>query len=183
MDQINDHINLQNLFPEYQSAYHKNHSCETSLLKVMNTLLWNIENGMVTVLVAIDLSAAFDTVDHDILLNVVEKEFGITGNVLNWCKTYLANRAFKVCVGKEYSEEKIFNFSVPQGSCNKPSYVSIYTSTIQSHISIDLELNAFVDDHTFNKGFKPKRDQELAAVKSVENNLLSVHKWINQNWL
>ena len=87
MDQINDHINLQNLFPEYQSAYHKNHSCETSLLKVMNTLLWNMENDMVTVLVAIDLSAAFDTVDHDILLNVVEKEYGITGNVLNWCKT------------------------------------------------------------------------------------------------
>ena len=124
---------------------------------------------MVTVLVAINLSVAFDTVDHDILLNVLEKEFGKAGNVLNWCKIYLANRAF-------------LN-SVPKGSCNRPSYFSIYMSTIQRHISLDLELNAFVDDHTFNKGFKPKRDQELPAVKSVENNLLSVHKWMNQNWL
>ena len=110
MDQINDHINLQNLFPEYQSAYHKNHSCETSSLKVMNTLLWNMENGMVTVLVAIDLSAAFDTVDHDILLNVLEKEFGITGNVLNWCKTYLANRAFKVCVERSTQKKRFSIF-------------------------------------------------------------------------
>ena len=55
----------------------KRHSCETSLVKLVNDILWNMENQLVTAIVILDLSAAFDTVDHDILLEVLGKCFGI----------------------------------------------------------------------------------------------------------
>ena len=76
MKQILDHYNHNDLFPPYQSAYRANYSCETALLKIVNDILWHMENKKVTILVAMDLSVAFDTVDHDVLLNVLEKEFG-----------------------------------------------------------------------------------------------------------
>ena len=66
MQQINDHCNYNNLFPEYQSAYRQNYSCETALLKITNDILWNMEHKRITILNEMDWSAAFDTVDYGI---------------------------------------------------------------------------------------------------------------------
>ena len=74
LDQLNQHCQDYNLVPEYQSAYRKKHSCETSLVKLVNDTLWNMENQLVTAIVILDLSAAFDTVDHDLLLEVLGKK-------------------------------------------------------------------------------------------------------------
>ena len=73
LDQFNKHCQEQNLVPEYQSAYRKRHSCETSLVKLVNDILWNMKNQLVTTIVILDLSAAFNTVDHDLLLDVLDK--------------------------------------------------------------------------------------------------------------
>ena len=73
---FNNHCNENNLMPDYQSAYRANFSCETALLKLTNDPLWVMEHQEVTPLVAIDQSAAFDTVDHDLLLSVLSKKFG-----------------------------------------------------------------------------------------------------------
>ena len=59
--------------PGYQSAYRKNFSCETALIKIINDCLWNIENQQIRVIVATDLSAAFNTVDHQIFTDVLNK--------------------------------------------------------------------------------------------------------------
>ena len=67
--------------PEYQSAYRKNFSCETALVKIINDCLWNVENQRVTS-VAIDLSATFNTVDDQILIDVLNKRFNIKGVAL-----------------------------------------------------------------------------------------------------
>ena len=69
LKQFIGYCNSQDLIPQYQSAYRANHTCETSLLRLLNDALWNRECGKVTILTAMDLSAAFDTVDHNILLN------------------------------------------------------------------------------------------------------------------
>ena len=66
-----------------------------------------MENKKVTILIAMDLSAAFDTVDHTILLHILEKEFGITGVPLRWCASYLKDRTFKVNINNEYSEKRV----------------------------------------------------------------------------
>ena len=73
LNQFDQHCNKYSLMPEYQSAYRKNFSCETALVKIINDCLWNMENQQVTSIVAIDLSAAFDTVDHQILIDVLNK--------------------------------------------------------------------------------------------------------------
>ena len=68
--------------PTYQSAYGPNSSCETALLKLTNYLLWTMDNQRVSALVAINLSAAFDMVDHDILSNVLDNKFGVSDKAL-----------------------------------------------------------------------------------------------------
>ena len=81
-----------------------------------NNILWNVENKLVTVVTLLDLSANFDTVDHDILLEVLHNKFGIDGNALKWYSNYLKPRKFKVNIKKAYSAEKTMQFSIPQRS-------------------------------------------------------------------
>ena len=118
------------LMPNYQSAYRPGYSCEAALVKIMNDLLWSMENQEVTAIMAIDLSAAFDRVDHDILLKALEIIFGIGGNALKWFGTYLTPRYCKVSVGKSYSNVRDLSFSVPQGSCACPV---LYQGLCQHH--------------------------------------------------
>ena len=94
--QLNDHLNKNKLFEEHQSAYRKCHNTETALVKISNDLLLSADNKDVSILVLLDLSAAFDTIDHCILLNRLRESFGLDGTVLNWLKSYLSER--KQCV-------------------------------------------------------------------------------------
>ena len=84
VNQFTAHCDVNNLLPGYLSAYRRNYSCETALIKIINDCLWDMENQMVTAMVAIDLSAAFDTVDHAILLDVLNKKFGLHNITLKW---------------------------------------------------------------------------------------------------
>ena len=83
LEQLTKHCNQNSLLPKYQSAYRKEHNCKTSLVKLVNDILWRMENQLVTVGVILDLSAAFDTVVHDFLLDILEKQFGITDAAKN----------------------------------------------------------------------------------------------------
>ena len=92
----------------------KNHSCETSLLRLVNDSVWAMEQQQATILVIMDLSATFDKVNHDILLSVLNRRFGFQGNILNWEETYLHPRNFKVCIGDAKSDVRQLKQSVPQ---------------------------------------------------------------------
>ena len=96
----------------------------------MNDIVWAMENKEVFTVVSMDLSAAFDTVDYDILLEVLGKQYGITNMERSWYESYLRPRGFKVCIGKVYSEEIILNLSIPQASCHGPFLYLAYSSTI-----------------------------------------------------
>ena len=87
-NQMNDHMAINALYPVLQSSYRKQHSTETALLKVMNDIILKMNSQHVTLLVKLDLSAAFDTVDHRILLDRLHDEIGICGNAFNWFKSY-----------------------------------------------------------------------------------------------
>ena len=89
LEQINCHINGNDLHSVYQSAYRPKHSCETVLLKLTNDIQVSMNRGQMTALVLLDLSAAFDTIDQKLLLERVEQDYGISGNVLAWLKSYL----------------------------------------------------------------------------------------------
>ena len=85
--QIDNHMKKHDLYPSLQYAYRKNHSTETALLKVTNDILMEINSQHSVLLVLLDLSAAFDTVDHCVLLRRLQTSFGISGAPLDWLKS------------------------------------------------------------------------------------------------
>ena len=92
--QFDNHCTVHNLLLGYQSAYREHFSCETGLVKLMDDILWNMEVQEITAVVVIDLSLALDTVDHDVLLQVLNNRFGLDGNTLDWIDSYLRPRIF-----------------------------------------------------------------------------------------
>ena len=92
------HLQANNLVPEHQSAYRRSHSTETALLKVTSDALLAADQGKLTLLGMLDLSAAFDCVDHDILLSRLGISFGFTGSALGWIRSYLSGRRLHMLV-------------------------------------------------------------------------------------
>ena len=124
-DQIQSYLNEHDLFPSLQSAYRQHHSTETALLKVKNGILMNMENQQVTLLVLLDLSAAFDTVDHGILFDRLQSDFGISGSALKWIESYLSNRTQRIYIDGVLSSNFNLKFGVLQGSCLGPLLFSL----------------------------------------------------------
>ena len=185
MQQLNDHIAINELDNPVQSAYKKYHSCETSLTKFVNDLLWSMENSSLNALVATDLklSAAFDTVDHQVLVSVLENKFGIKDTALRWFRSFLHDRQFKVSVRGTTSEVRTFNYSVAQGSCSGPLLFCLYSSTLSSILSPSITLSAFADDHTLNKSYKPEMTCETDTRYLLEHSLIQIDNWMKENRL
>ena len=118
--QLQEHMLVNGLFPELQSAYRQHHSTETALLKVKNDLLMAMDKGQVTLLVLLDLSSAFDTVDHEILLDRLRSTIGLRGKVLSWFESYLKGRSQQVSINGTLSKPFDLKCGVPQGSCLGP---------------------------------------------------------------
>ena len=102
-DQTHAHLTSHGLYPPFRSAYRKCHSTETALLKVQNDILMNLDSQRVTLLVLLDLSVAFDTVDHGVLLNRLNTSFGVRGSALQWFTSYLLNRSKRVSFDQNLS--------------------------------------------------------------------------------
>ena len=128
---VTAHCDTNKLLPGYQSAYRRNYSSETALIKITNDCLWAMENQMVTTLVVINLSAAFHTVDHEILLDILNKKFGLQETALKWFNNYLRLRSCKVSLHGEHSKGHQLPFSVPQGSVAGPVLYNAYASVLK----------------------------------------------------
>ena len=182
--QFNEHCSMNSLLPSYQSAYRKFYSCETSLLKLTDKLLNEMENQRVSALVVMDLSAAFDMVDHKILLDVLSSQYGIEGKALKWFDTYLRPHICQVDIKGARSSIHSLDFSVPLGSCAGPILYTVYASTLQYQIPECMDLNGFTDDHSINKSFNPNdRDEELRTIELLESSLGNINYWMNLNRL
>ncbi|GFR88714.1 reverse transcriptase-like protein [Elysia marginata] len=117
LSHTNKSIQTNNLVEPFQSAYRKDHSTETALLRVFNDLLVEADLGKVSVLCLLDLSAAFDTLDHNIMLTRLEKSFRIKHIVLQWFQSYLKDREQTVVVADGVkSAGYVLKYGVPQGS-------------------------------------------------------------------
>ena len=99
-------------------------------MRVQNDILRAVDEGEITVLLMIDLSAAFDLVHHDILLSRLEKRFGITGDALKWIKSYLSNRKQTCVINNEESSPVTLDRGVPQGSVLGPLLFSLFTTPL-----------------------------------------------------
>ena len=129
LDQLVPFLDQVEVISKYQSAYRKYHSTETALCKIHSDLVYNACMGKSSILVFLDLSAAFDTVDHQILLNDFSN-YGIEGPAFRLLESYLSNRTQSVIIGESVSESEPLSYGVPQGSVLGPILFLIYTSTI-----------------------------------------------------
>ena len=131
------------MFDPLQSAYRDKHSTETALIKVQNDILSALDAGSSAILLMLDLSAAFDTIDHDILLSQLCNVYGITGNALDWFRSYLTGRIQRVVIENAVSGDQELGFGVPQGSVLVPT---IYCMVC----SMDSPNALFLDCKRFN---------------------------------
>ena len=126
--QLQTHLDEVGLMTAFQSAYRKHHSTESALLNIKNDILLNMAKGSVTALTLLDLSAAFDTIDHTILLDRLNVYYGLSELALSWFKSYLSGRTHSVKVGSTLSHPAALHYGVPQGSVLGPILFSLYTN-------------------------------------------------------
>ena len=138
-----------------------------------------MENQQATAMIILDLSATFNTVDHELLLQVLNHKFGVTGVALDWYKYYLIPRKFKVSINGTYSNEKTMNFSVPQGSVQGAFLFIAYATTIQDVVEKDLTLTGFAGHHSIYKQFKPGTRQEQVTIANLESSLIDIKAWMD----
>ena len=133
---------------------------------------------------ALDLSAAFNTVDHEILSSVLENNFGLEDTVLICFNSYLNNRSGKVNIRNEYSSRQNLPFSVPQGSCAGAQLFNLYCSSIQDILNQPLTLHGFADDHTVGNKFKPGDwGNEVRCMCELEKYATDLKARMNENRL
>ena len=139
--QLQTHLDEAGLMTAFQSAYRKHHSTENAILIIPNDILLNMAKGSVTALTLLDLSTAFNNIDHTILLDKLNGYYGISELTLGWFKSYLSGRPHSVKVGSTLSHPVALQYGVPQGSVLGPVLFLLYTnpisSIIQSHSSIN----------------------------------------------
>ena len=119
------------LFPTTQSAYRKYNSTETALLRIMNDILQAIDRHEDTILVLLDLSVAFDTFDHQMLLNILHQRFGSQDLALYWLTSYLSERKQSVRINYAISADNHLCCGVPQGSVLGLVLFSMYVDLVE----------------------------------------------------
>jgi hypothetical protein len=183
--QVSNYIIINGLYDPYQSAYRQARSTETALTCVQNDILRAIDDQRAVFLLMLDLSAAFDTVDHGILLERLAGDFGLTGKVHNWYKTYLENRTCTVNINGDFSGDKDLIYGVPQGSVIGPQAFTYYTRRVGEIISKhDLKYHIYADDVQIYAIFDPNCHGDAAcALFRLGQCVKDLQSWMLENRL
>ncbi|CAJ1053038.1 RNA-directed DNA polymerase from mobile element jockey [Xyrichtys novacula] len=180
-NQLCDFLHNNGLLEDFQSGFRTHHSTETALLKVSNDLLMASDNGFLSVLVLLDLSAAFDTIDHSILLQRLEQSIGIAGSALSWFKSYLTDRSQFVNVNNKSSAHTKVCYGVPQGSVLGPILFTLYMIPLGKIMrKYSINFHCYADDTQLYLSIKP---EEAGQVARLEACLKDIKSWMTNNFL
>lgn len=182
LGQLLDHLATNNLMDTFQSAYRSCHSTETALLRILNDLLLATDKGQVSVLALLDLSSAFDTIDHAILIKRLQNVFGINGIALLWFSSYLSHRSQSVLVCEQYSDPSALRCGVPQGSVLGPVLFLLYMKPLSDIIAKHyVQHHGYSDDTQMYKSGNV--DQVNEVVQCMTRCILDVRSWMFENRL
>ena len=145
---LTEHMDLNNLADTYQSAYRPLHSTESAHIKVKNDIMFLLDANKSVLFVLLDLSAAFDTIDHNILISRLSQQICVKGPALDWFRSCLADWSTQVDIAGHLSEPIISQFGLPQGSVVGPVGYTVYTLPVG-----DIANHHYVSPHV---SFDPK---------------------------
>ena len=180
---LNKHMSENNLNEDFQYGYKKGHSTETLLVKVVNDLLMACDDQKPSIVLLLDLSAAFDTVDQTKLLGILQQDIGVEGVALKWFASFLKGRTQRVKIGDTYSEESGLDYGVAQGSVLGPNIFNIYIRSLKKYIEPSkFSIFGFADDHQLLKSFLPIL-QVNALGKDIQHCFNLITEWMNEFFL
>ena len=180
---FNSHLTLNGLQNDKNYAYKKHHNTETMMIELVDEVLEGFENNKCTVIVFLDLSAAFDTIDHEKLLSIMSEELGITGTALQWFRSYLIGRTQQVRINGEYSESLDVLFGAPQGSVLGPEMFSVYVRNQPKVFEkCRFRSSAFADDSNGRKSFAISLQYDVLK-NDIPRCLEEIQKWMNYQFL
>ncbi len=183
--QLNVHLTANLLNETNQSAYRQYHSTETALTCVLNDILLALDRKESVFLILLDLSAAFDTVDHQLLLTRLATRVGVDSVPLEWIKSYLLGRTQYVSVAGEGSECHQLTSGVPQGSVLGPIFFTIYTQPLGDIVrSHNMDFHLYADDTQLYLTFDGRDlDSERSSRERMEACISDVKQWMLNNKL
>ena len=181
-EQIVGYMECHHLLPPLQSAYQKHRSTETATIKVMSDIYLAANAGLVTLLGLPDLSAAFETVDHVILLVRLQHRSGISGLALKWIESYLTGRSKFVHFNGETSVTTMVTSGFPQGSVLGPILFIAYSAEVIGIVEqLGFNVHAFADDLQVY-GHAAQQEAALLATR-MSTCIEGVKAWISFNRL
>ncbi len=174
-------LEQHNILEIFQSGFKSLHSTESALLRVFNDIFLATDSGDSVILVLLDLTAAFDTVDHEILISRLDQWVGIRGVALEWFRSYLADRTFCVSLGDSVSSSAPLSCGVPQGSVLGPLLFSLYLlplgSIIRKH---GVSFHCYADDSQI---YVPLKKNDTDSVTALLKCLDDIKAWMAFNFL
>ena len=175
-------LNKHNRFYNSQYGFRSHHSCKNAITELVGNILKNKENDKTTISLFLDLSKAFDSLQHNTLLKKLEI-YGIRGTALDSYKSYLENRSMRAkCTtglsNSEFSQIYKTDFSTPQGSCLRPLLFIIFCNDLNIHLTY-LSCILFADDTTL---YEANKSINLLQCK-IEHDLAIIIDWLRANKL
>ena len=182
--QVYKYFTDNKLFYKSQYGFRQLHSTELAALEITDKIYIDLDNKKIPLAIFLDLSKAFDTIDHDILLYKLNY-YGIKGIALNWFKSYLTNRKQYVEFNGKNSKIDTISTGVPQGSILGPLLFIIYMNDI-SKVTDKFHFTLYADDTSLNEPlctFTPQLDDKEALANSINNELSKICDWLALNKL